>query len=314
MMNRMAADRPSRTAGAPRNALTVDVEDYFQVSAFEAAVPRGDWNGYESRVDANTRLLLDEMQRHDVRATFFVLGWVAERAPDLMREIRDRGHEIASHGYEHRRVNTMEPAAFRDDLRRASDAIEAACGVRVRGFRAPSFSIDVRTLWAFDVLREEGYAYSSSVFPVRHDRYGIPHFPRHPVRLEGEDGAALWEFPMSTRRVLGRNLPVAGGGWMRVLPGSVMRRAIAAENRDGHPAIVYLHPWEIDPDQPRIAAPAFARWRHYVNLTRTLGRLKGLMRSFRFGTVEDVLNDLESAGRPPALTRERLVATLQGAG
>jgi polysaccharide deacetylase family protein (PEP-CTERM system associated) len=291
-----SAARPRRTA-APTNALTVDVEDWFQVHAFEDAIPRGAWDRCERRVEASTGRLLETLAGRGVRATFFVLGWVAERHPALVAAIADAGHEVASHGYDHRRVDRLDPESFRADLRRASDAIGAACGRTVRGFRAPSFSVSAESLWAFDVLFEEGYRFSSSVFPVRHDRYGIPSFPRRPVRVREGAGRALWEFPMTTWRLFGQNLPAAGGGWMRFLPPAAMRRAIASENRAGRPAVVYLHPWEVDPEQPRVAAAArFARWRHYLNLDRTRARLEGLLDRFRFGTVSEALR-LEAPGR-----------------
>lgn len=284
--------------GAPLlNAMTVDVEDYYQVSAFEDVIDRSRWDAFESRVERNTRAVLDLLASRGVRGTFFTLGWVADRFPSLLRDVRDRGHEIASHGYEHRLVGTFTPTTFRDDLRRTADAIEKACGVRVRGFRAPSFSVGLETLWAFDVLLDEGYAFSSSVFPVKHDRYGIPSFPRHPVMIRAEDGRTLWEFPMTTLRVLGRNLPVAGGGWMRLLPGGIMRSALRARARGGVPTIVYLHPWEVDPDQPRVQeARRMSRFRHYLNLGKTAGRLLALMDGMRFGTVSEVLAALP----PPA--------------
>jgi polysaccharide deacetylase family protein (PEP-CTERM system associated) len=284
---------------APRNALTVDVEDYFQVQAFEGVVPRSAWDDFESRVDRNTRVLLEVLAAHGVHATFFVLGWVAERFPALLRDLVAAGHEVASHGYDHRRVDALDPESFRTDLRRASAAIEGACGVRVEGFRAPSFSVSERSLWAFDVLFEEGYRFSSSVFPVRHDRYGIPSFPRRPVRVREAEGRVLWEFPMTTWRLFGTNLPAAGGGWMRFLPPGAMRRAIAAENRAGYPAIVYLHPWEVDPEQPRVGAGRVARWRHYLNLDRTRARLEGLLERFRFTTLSRALSDLEARGEVP---------------
>ena len=278
----------------PMNALTVDVEDYFQVSAFEGVVDRARWDAYESRVARNTRLVMDVLAARGVHGTFFTLGWVADRHPDLLVELRDRGHEVASHGYEHRLLTSFSPDEFRADLRRASDAIERACGIRVRGFRAPSFSIGLENLWVHDVLREEGYRFSSSVFPVRHDRYGIPDFPRRPVVLEGADGSTIWEFPMTTKRLLGRNFPVAGGGWMRLLPGALMRRALARENAAGSPTIVYLHPWELDPAPPRIeAAPRQARRRHYLNLARMQARLERLLTTFRYGTVSEVLATLD---------------------
>jgi len=285
----MTAPRPP-----VRNALSVDVEEWFQVSAFSGAIPRSRWDALERRAGLGTRRLLDLFDRRGVRATFFVLGWVAERDPGLVQEIRDRGHEVASHGHEHRLVDRMGTAAFREDLRRAEVAIERACGVRPRGFRAPSFSLSRESSWAWDVLREEGYLYSSSVYPVRHDRYGIPDFPRRPVRLVGGDGRALWEVPMTTWRLLGRNLPAAGGGWLRALPRFVARRAISALNRAGDPAVVYVHPWETDPAQPRVeeASPA-SRFRHYLHLDQTLERLDDLLARFAFAPLAEVLHDLE---------------------
>ena len=278
------------------NAMTVDVEDYFQVSAFEDAIERDTWDGYDCRVEANTGTLLDLFAKYDVSATFFVLGWVADRYPGLVARIHAAGHEIASHGYEHRLVYEMTPDAFRADLLRAKRALEAAAPVEVQGFRAPSFSIGAQNLWAHDVLREEGYRYSSSVFPVRHDRYGMPHFSRSPVLLEDALGRQLWEFPMTTWRVLGRNIPAAGGGWLRVLPLGVMHRAIRAANAKGTPAIVYTHPWEIDPGQPHVPGISRrARLRHRVNLGGTHGRLERLLRAHRFGTVAEVLCQRERA-------------------
>ena len=292
------------TADGPLNAMTVDVEDYYQVSAFEGVIDRARWPEHESRVERNTRLVMDVLAARGVRATFFTLGWVADRHPALLREVAARGHEIASHGYEHRLLTSLTPDSFRADLRRTSDAIERACGIRVRGFRAPSFSVGSGNLWVFDVLREEGYLFSSSVFPVRHDRYGIPDFPRRPVVLRGVDGRTLWEFPMTTKRVFGRNLPVAGGGWMRLLPGVVMRRALARENAAGAPTIVYLHPWELDPGQPRIdAAPRGAKFRHYLHLDRMRGRLERLLETFRYGTVSEVLATLDPVAAEAAAPR-----------
>ena len=279
-----------------QNAMTVDVEDYFQVSAFEAVVDRDDWGAFELRVERSTRRLLALFAAHDVKATFFTLGWVAERCPELVRDIHLAGHELASHGYAHRLVHSLDAEAFRDDLARAREALEtAAPGAVIDGFRAPSFSITPDTLWAYDVMREEGYRYSSSVFPVRHDRYGMPRFPRGPVRLTDYAGRSIWEVPMTTWRVLGRNVPIAGGGWMRVLPPAVMRRGIRAANAEGTAAIIYLHPWEIDPGQPRMAtATRGSRLRHYVNLDKTHDRLRSLLETFPFGTMRDVLDAAES--------------------
>ena len=274
----------------PMNAMTVDVEDYFQVSAFDHLVDRARWDEFECRVEANTHRLLELFAKYDTHATFFTLGWVAERYPALIRAIAAAGHEIASHGYEHRLVHRMTAEDFRDDLTRAKDALTRAADVSIDGFRAPSFSLCSRSMWALDVLAEEGYSYSSSIFPVRHDRYGIPNFPRYPVRLKTLKGHTLWEFPMTTLRMWGKNLPVAGGGWMRVLPPALMRRAISRANRDGQPAVVYLHPWEVDPDQPRMSGAGRATtFRHYVGLHRMATRLERLLQWFRFGTMRDVL-------------------------
>ena len=272
------------------NAFTVDVEEYFQVSAFEGIIDRSTWDDIESRVAIGTGRILDLFDAHHVKATFFVLGWIADRHPGLVREIHDRGHEIASHGWEHRLVTSFDAASIRADFRRASDAIHAACGVRVDGFRAPSFSFSGETPWAFDVLAREGYTWSSSVFPVRHDRYGIPDFPRWPVRVDAGEGRTLLEFPMTTWRVLGRNLPVAGGGWLRALPPWIIHRALRAANGAGHPAITYVHPWEVDPDQPDVPeAPRKARFRHRLNLKKTLDRIDRLLGAFPFGPVREVL-------------------------
>ncbi len=295
-----------------RNAMTVDVEDYFQVSAFDDVVERNTWDGFELRVEASTRRLLTLFATHDVRATFFVLGWVAERCPELVRDIHLAGHEVASHGYGHQLVHRLTPEGFRDDLARAREAIEtAAPGAKVEGFRAPSFSITPDTLWAYDVMREAGYRYSSSVFPVHHDRYGMPAFPRRPVQLTDYEGRSMWEVPMTTWRVLGRNVPVAGGGWMRVLPPSIMRRGIRAANAEGTSAIIYLHPWEVDPEQPRMAtATRASRLRHYINLDKTYDRLRGLLEAFPFGTIRDVLDtaDAQDPGAAPALAPTALAS------
>lgn len=290
---------------APRpltNALSVDVEDWFQVSAFEHVIDRASWDRLELRVERNVDVLLDLFRRRGVRATFFTLGWVAARCPGLVARVHAAGHEVASHGWEHRLVSSLHPEAFAADLVRTREALEAAApGARVRGFRAPSFSFTRDTPWAFGVLRAQGYAYSSSVFPVRHDRYGIPDFPRRPVRLADAAGRALWEFPMTTWRVLGRNLPVSGGGWLRALPPALVRHGLRAVNAEGVPAILYLHPWEIDPDQPRVpSAPWTARLRHRLNLRRTLGRLDALLGAFAWDRVDAVLDALRPAAAAPA--------------
>ena len=271
------------------NALTVDVEDYFQVSGFENWVSRSSWDSFESRVVRNTERLLRVFDDFDVRGTFFVLGWVATRFPALVREIGSAGHELASHGYAHGLVYASTREQFRDDLRRAADAIEAAAGVRVIGYRAPSFSITARSLWALDVLIEEGYVYDASIYPIRHDRYGIPGWPRHVQAVERENGR-LWELPGSTTRMAGMTLPLGGGGYFRWLPYRWTCRGIQHLNEEeGQPAVFYVHPWEVDPDQPRVDAGTIARFRHYRNLDKTEARLRRLLADFRFGRVSDIL-------------------------
>ncbi len=269
--------------------MTIDVEDYFHVSVFDGVLPRTAWDSMESRVVANTERLLDLFDEHAVRGTFFVLGWVAERFPDLVRSIAARGHELASHGYAHRLVYEQTPDVFRDDVRRAKALIEDISGRRVKGYRAPSFSVTERSLWALDVLLEEGHRYDASIFPIRHDRYGIPDAPRWPHPM-ARAGGELFEVPGSTVRLGGTNVPVAGGGYFRILPYAWTRWGIARLNQvEGQPAIFYLHPWEIDPQQPRLRASALGRFRHYRNLHQTESRLRALMGDFAFGPLDRVL-------------------------
>lgn len=294
------AERPapshSQPAGADRivNAMSIDVEDYFQVSAFDDVVPRADWPRLPSRVRPNTLRLLDLLEARGVRATFFVLGWVADRDPQLVRDIAARGHEIASHGYAHRLVYHQTPSEFRDDIRHAKRLLEDTSGRRVIGYRAPSYSITRRSLWALDVLLEEGYEYDASIFPIRHDRYGIPDSPRHPHVIDRGTGR-LVEIPGATVRLGAANLPVGGGGYFRLLPYWWTKWGIDRVNRvEGKPAVFYLHPWEIDPEQPRFPAGALARLRHYTNLHRTEHRLGRLLADFRFDTVEALVAGLRS--------------------
>ena len=271
------------------NAMTVDVEDYFQVSAFDHVVKRDAWPGMESRVVANTERLLDLFDEFDVHGTFFVLGWVAERHPSLVRTIVARGHELASHGYGHRLVYSQTPDEFRTDVRRAKRLLEDTGGVEVRGYRAPSFSVTSRSLWALDVLFEEHYRYDASIFPIRHDRYGIPDAPRWPHAIDRPAGR-FYEVPGSTIRLGGTNLPIAGGGYFRVLPYAWTRFGISRVNRvERQPIVFYLHPWEIDPDQPRLPAGVLSRFRHYRNLHHTENRLRRLMRDFQFAPLASVL-------------------------
>lgn len=269
------------------NALSVDVEDWFQVGAFEKVIDRSEWDSLEHRVEANTDRVLALFGEAGVKATFFTLGWVAERYPALMRRIVDDGHEVASHGWDHRRVFTMEPEAFRADLKRARAAIEDSSGAKVSGYRAPSFSIDARTPWAHQVLADEGYLYSSSVAPIRHDHYGWAEAPRGAWRPV--DGAGLIEVPITIARVAGRQV-AAGGGFFRLLPGSVTRAAVDAANRATRPAIFYFHPWEIDPGQPRVAhAPLKSKLRHYSRLGAMAGKLRTLIARHDWGRMDAVV-------------------------
>lgn len=273
------------------NALSVDIEDWFQVGAFETTIKRVDWESCESRVADNTDFLLELFDRANVRATFFTLGWVAERHPDLIRRIVKGGHELASHGYDHKRVFTFTPEQFRADLRKSRALLEQAGAVPVQGYRAPSFSIDARTPWAHAILAEEGYTYSSSVAPVRHDHYGWPEAPRFAYRPLAD--SPLVELPVTTARAMGRTVAAGGGGFFRLMPYAFTRWAVGQVNRqDERPAIFYFHPWEIDPDQPRVAhAPLKSRLRHYTNLSTTAAKLERLIREFRWGRVKDILAD-----------------------
>jgi polysaccharide deacetylase family protein (PEP-CTERM system associated) len=274
------------------NAMSVDVEEYFHASALEPVAPRSSWESLPSRVVPTTRTLLDLFASRQVRATFFILGWVAERYPELVRDIAAAGHEVASHGYWHQIVYALSPAEFREDVRRSKHVLEDLAGVPVAGYRAPSFSITRRSLWALDVLIEEGYRYDASIFPVRHDRYGIPDAPRHSYTLE-QGERTITEVPPSTIRLGGQNLAVAGGGYFRLLPYGWTRSGVARLNqREQRPAIFYLHPWEIDTEQPRLPVGRVTRLRHYGNLGRTEGRLARLLDEFRFAPVADVVEGL----------------------
>ena len=270
-----------------RNALSVDVEDWFHVGAFETVINRSSWDELDCRVERNTDAILALFDRRGVKATFFTLAWVAERYPALIRRISDTGHEIASHGCDHQRVFAMEPAAFRADLERSKAVLEDLSGQRVTGYRAPSFSIDKRTPWAHAALAETGYLYSSSVAPVVHDHYGWPEAPRFAFRpIEGCD---LIELPVTTARLAGRTLAAGGGGFFRILPYAFSRWAVAQVNAAESPAIIYFHPWEIDPDQPRVAnAPVKSKLRHYTNLGAMAGKLERLLGDFAWGRVDGV--------------------------
>jgi polysaccharide deacetylase family protein (PEP-CTERM system associated) len=279
------------------NALSVDLEEYFQVSNFDTLIDRDRWDALPSRVvDAMLRLL-DAFDATQNRATFFVLGWIAERHPELLRKIDDRGHEIACHGYGHELVYELGPKRFRQDLKRARAAIEDATGIAVAGYRAPSYSITSASLWALPILVEEGFSFDSSIFPIRHPRYGIPDFARRPVRLELGGGATIREFPMTTLSLGPVNFPLSGGAYLRFLPPALFHWGLARLEAKAEPTVLYVHPWEIDPGQPRQQVRWRVRINHYHNLHRTEKRLRGLLERFRFAPLGDVLGRLEAAGQ-----------------
>ena len=270
---------------SPVGAMTVDVEDYFQVQAFARVIDPSTWDSIPCRVEANMGRVLEQFARAGVHGTFFTLGWIAERHPSVVRQIVAAGHELASHGYAHGLVDSQTPGAFREDIRRAKGILEEQGGVPVRGYRAPTFSMGPHTPWAFEALEAEGHTYSSSVYPVRHDLYGAPDSPRFPYR---PGPGALMELPMTTLRLAGRNLPIAGGGYFRLAPYRLFRAALRRYQRvEQKPGLFYFHPWEIDPAQPRIrAVRTLSRFRHTVNLATMAPRLEHLLRDFRWGRVD----------------------------
>jgi polysaccharide deacetylase family protein (PEP-CTERM system associated) len=273
-------------AAAITNAMTIDVEDYFQVSAFARYIARDDWERRECRVERNVERILEMLAEHDVKATFFTLGWIAERYPQVVRAIVAKGHELASHGYGHERVSDLSPKAFDADIRRAKAILEDQAGAPVVGYRAPSFSIAAGNLWALDTLARAGYRYSSSIYPIRHDHYGMPHAPRFAHRVNAE----IIECPATTVRLFNRNLPSSGGGYFRLLPYAVSRWMLRRVNAsDRQPAVFYFHPWEIDVDQPRLSGiSAKTRFRHYVNIARMDSRLQQLLADFAWGRMDRV--------------------------
>jgi polysaccharide deacetylase family protein (PEP-CTERM system associated) len=272
------------------NALTIDVEDYFQVSNFEHLVKRGDWDKYECRVVNNTRRILDILSENNTKATFFVLGWVAEHFPALISEIDSKGHEIASHGYWHKLVYDMTRDEFKDDLVRSIKALEHITSKKILGYRAPSCSITKDSLWAVDILKECGIKYDSSVFPIYHDRCGIPGASRFMYRWNNSE---MPEFPFSTIKLLKNNIPVAGGGYFRLYPYWLTKWAINEINKSNSPAMVYIHPWEIDPDQPMMNVNGLYKVRHYVNLKHNEKKIKKLLKDFKFSTLQDILKSNE---------------------
>ena len=284
------------TNGTIRNALTIDVEDYFQVSAFAPFIRREDWDSRECRVERNVDRILGLLDAGGAKATFFTLGWIAERYPDLVRRIVAQGHELASHGYGHQRASDQTEPEFFADIDRAKKLLEDLGGVEVRGYRAPSFSIGAKNLWAFDSLARAGYRYSSSIYPIKHDHYGMPDAPRFAHRLK----SGLIEVPVTTLRLGQRNLPASGGGYFRLLPYAMSRWMIAKVNAvDKESAVFYFHPWEIDVDQPRVAGvDAKSRFRHYVNIGRMERRIECLLRDFAWGRMDEIFLNRGSATNP----------------
>jgi polysaccharide deacetylase family protein (PEP-CTERM system associated) len=280
-----------------KNVVSVDVEDYFHAEAFSDVVDRARWDSYTSRVVPNTHRLLELLGGLNVHATFFVLGWVAERFPALVREIAAGGHELACHSYWHRLIYKLDPAEFREDTRRAKSIIEQISGQPVNGYRAPTYSVTDRSVWALDILTEVGFTYDSSIFPIHHDRYGMPGAPRAPFRFQTPSGP-MTEFPITTFRLGGYNLPVGGGGYLRLLPELYTRLGLRRVQKEGLPIVIYIHPWEVDPDQPRLPGRLSSRLRHYTNLSQTLTRFKNVLEagnytSFRESGLADTAKDFE---------------------
>ena len=283
-----AAGAQLQSGGSIVNALSVDVEDYFQVEAFKSIVDRTEWDTRPLRVAENTARMLDLFDVADTRGTFFILGWVADRLPGIVRQIRDRGHEVASHGYSHELAHAQTRAEFRKDVRHARSLLEDISGARVRGFRAPTFSIGRANWWAFEILAEEGYDYSSSIYPIEHDLYGMPGAPRTAFRpMEDRD---FVEIPVATVRLFDKNRPCGGGGYFRLLPYEVSRWCIRRVNHlDQMPCVFYCHPWEIDVDQPRLSeAPLKSRFRHYLNIGAMEQRIARLLQDFRWGRIDEI--------------------------
>lgn len=289
-----------------KHSLSFDVEEHFQVSAFESPMRRRHWEQFESRVESNTEKLLRLLDQRGVHATFFVLGWVAERYPSLVRRIAAAGHEVASHGYAHELITAQTQVGFREDIRKAKGILESILQQPVLGYRAPSFSITKDTMWAIQILIEEGYAYDSSIFPVVHDRYGMPSANPHLHQLSTPAGL-LWEVPPSTVKCLGVRLPVAGGGYFRFYPYVVLRALLRKLEGEGSPLVMYMHPWEFDPDQPRMEGSMVSTFRHYLNLDKTEGRMRALLHDFSFAPIRRVFPQIEQMRRGnlmvPAITQ-----------
>lgn len=282
------------------NALTIDVEDYYHVSAFQSSVRHEDWDHYESRIEKNTHKILNILAAFQVKATFFVLGWVANRYPGIVKSMQAEGHEVASHGYNHEMLTEITPQQFREDIRRTKCVLEDIIGRAVLGYRAPSFTIMRSTQWALTVLVEEGYIYDSSIFPIAHDRYGMPSAKPYCHCLSTNAGP-IWEVPPSTMQIAGVRIPVAGGGYFRLFPYGLLRWLLQRTADEGRPLVMYFHPWELDPQQPRMRGPLLSILRHYVNLGKTEGRFIRLLKDFRFGPIRDVIEPIAQREKRTAL-------------
>ena len=270
------------------HCLSFDIEEHFQVSAFDSPMRRGHWDQFESRVERNTSRVLDLLASRSVSATFFILGWVACRYPKLVRRIAADGHEVASHGNVHELILVQTPARFREDIRKTKRILEDLIGQAVHGYRAPSFSITRETMWALPILAEEGYTYDSSIFPIPHPSYGIPNALPYSHQVSTEKGA-LWEVPLSTVKIFGLPVPIGGGGYFRLFPYPILRQLLYKVESTGHPLVMYLHPWELDPDQPLMKGQWLSRFRHYTNLHKTESRLVSLLEDFRFAPIREAI-------------------------
>ena len=276
------------------NALTIDLEDYFQVEAFASRINYNDWDNYPCHIEKNTKKILDILDFYQIKATFFCLGWIAKRYPLLIKTIAQKGHEIASHGYAHKPIYKQSPKEFREDIKRTKNILEDIIGKPVFGYRAPTYSITQKTLWALEILAEEGYKYDSSIFPIKHDLYGIPNAPRFPfvITFQRSNVQTFFEFPLTTLRILNINIPIAGGGYFRLFPYVFIKNALKYINiKEKKPFIFYLHPWELDPNQPRINhIPWRSRFRHYVNLNKAERKFKKILSDFKFCSILEILN------------------------
>lgn len=290
-----------------RNTFTVDVEEYFQVEAFSEIIDKSSWDRYPSRALKQTEKVLDLLKAFKVRGTFFVLGWLAEKDPALIRDIHVAGHEIASHGFDHKMISNMTPSEFRKDVRRSKNILEGITKSEIHGYRAPTFSIVEKTSWAYEILLEEGFRYSSSVYPIWHDRYGWPEFGHDPRKMAANGNGEIWEIPMAVGSVGPFRIPFGGGGYLRLYPLFLTRALFRSLGKKGKPAMLYMHPWELDAEQPRVKAPFFRSIRHYTGIRNMENKLVTLLQSLEFGTVQQYLEDRIRAGSgPPRTMPERI--------